>query len=652
VSDYPSLLSPLALGAHRLRNRIVSTPHATGWGAHGLLADDEVTYLVRKAEGGCGLVMAFGSATVDPTTVASYGSVSLWDTRNDGALRAVAAGVRAHGGVSMAQMTHMGRRGDSLESGIALRAPSDRPEGVHREVPVPLETAAIGMIVERFAAAAARLEGLGWDGCEVTSFGGHLIEQFLDPAVNDRTDRYGGSLVNRARFGREVLEAVRAAVSERFLVGFRMAIDQHLHDGLGPAAMTAAALAVAGEGRADVISVSAGTGATPLSTGWFVPPDAVAEGAYNEAAATFRRAVGLPVIVAGRNVEPAMAERAIEAGIDLIGMTRAIIADPDLAARLHAGRRRGRPCTGLNDGCIGRVYLGVGMACSVNPAIREPTLDRLEATAAPGTIVVVGAGVAGLEAARGAALRGHRVIVLERRDWTGGRARLAPRREGRARWHLQVDWLVRSCADAGVDLRLGGEADVATVLALAPMAVVMATGSIARAEAMPPGPVPVLDADVLLEHGLPDGLTGRRALVLDDDGALYAATAAEVLAGEGFAVEVATSHESVHARVDATQRPFAIRRFATLGICERTRVKGVRSDADGVVLRHVYTEREERVDGIDLVVVAGHRRADCALAGALRVAAPALAVHVIGDALAPRALLDAVAEGARIGASI
>jgi len=351
---YPLLLSHFEIRSHRLRNRIVSTPHATGWSHNGLIDRSEVDYHVRKAAGGVGLVMTFGSASVDPSTEASYGSIYLWEERNEPALRALADGVHEQGGVVISQATHMGRRGTSAVSGIPLRAPSDRPEGAHMEVPVPLQTWEIPAIVDRFAHVARRLERCGLDGIEVTSYGGHLIEQFFDPGVNDRTDRYGGSLENRTRFAREVLTAVRAAVSDRFIVGFRMSIDQCLTGGLGPDDMIEIARSVASTGAVDVFSVSGGTGATRLSTGYFVPGDALPEGVFNERATRFRREVGVPTLVAGRNVEPAMAEAALAGGLDLVAMTRAIIADPDLPSKVADGLAP-RPCIGLNDGCIGRL---------------------------------------------------------------------------------------------------------------------------------------------------------------------------------------------------------------------------------------------------------------------------------------------------------
>ena len=633
-----------------LRNRIVSTPHATGWSHDGLIAQSEIDYHVRKAAGGVGLVMTFGSASVDPTTQASYGSIALWDERNEPALRELADGIHRHGAVCISQMTHMGRRGNSLTSGVPLRAPSDLPEGSHLEVPVPLEVDELPAIVRRFAVAARRLEECGWDGAEVTSFGGHLIEQFFDPQVNTRTDAYGGSLENRTRFGREVLEAVRAAVSDDFIVGLRMAGDQYVPGGLGPEDMIEIARSLTSSGAVDLLSVSGGTGATRLSTAYFVPGDELPEGVYNELAARFQHAVGVPVLVAGRNVEPEVAEAGLAAGVDLIAMTRAIIADPDLPLKVAAGERK-RPCISLNEGCIGRLYTGLPMWCSVNPAIREPELAQLTPTADPGRVVVVGGGVAGLEAARGAALRGHHVVVFERRPDLGGRARLAAERRGRERWRLYVDWLRDEAVAAGVEIRLGSSADVTAVLAEQPDAAILATGSRLR-DVAPPSRTPLLDVDALLEHGLPAGAISR-VLVIDDEGGFLAPTAAEALVAAGCTVEIATTHLSVGMLIDPTQQPFVLRRLALDGVVQSPNLAWVPTESSDVVeLRNLYTEEVEHRADVDLVVVAGWRQSDTSLKDALRTEAPELPVTLVGDALAPRTLLDAVAEGTRAGVTI
>lgn len=652
VDRYPLLLSPLELRGRRLRNRIVSTPHATGWSRDGLIDQSEVDYHVRKAAGGVGLVMTFGSASVDPSTEASYGSIALWDERNEPALQALADGVHAEGGLVISQMTHMGRRGTSAVSFIPLRAPSDLPEPVHMEVPVALATEEIPEIIERFAIVARRLEACGWDGAEVTSFGGHLIEQFFDPLVNTRTDRYGGSFENRTRFARDVVSAVRDAVSDTFIVGFRMAADQCMTGGLGPDELIEIAQSIASTGAVDLFSVSGGSGASRLATGYFVPGDALPEGVFNERAQRFRREVGVPTLVAGRNVEPAMAENALAGGVDLVAMTRALIADPDLPSKVAEGRRP-RPCIGLNDGCIGRLYTGKPMYCSVNPAIRDPSLSALGQVESAAKIIVAGGGPAGLEAARAAAMRGHEVVLFERRHELGGRARLAARRSGRDRWLLYIDWLRQEAEAAGAEIRAGVEADVDTVLAEQPDAVIVATGSILRPEARIAGDIPVLDVDELLDSpALPDRETGS-ALVLDDDGHQLAPTAAEVLVAAGFAVEIATTHPAVGDLIDDTQLPFVLQKLARDGVRVTPNVDVVGMSHEGrATLRHLYSEEDEEREGVALLVIAGRRRGVTTLRDELAGAVPDLPVTVVGDALSPRTLLDATGEGARAGATI
>jgi hypothetical protein len=245
------------------------------------------------------------------------------------------------------------------------------------------------------------------------------------------------------------------------------------------------------------------------------------------------------------------------------------------------------------------------------------------------------------------------VVLLERRSVLGGRARLAGLRSGRERWHRYIDWLRDEAKAAGAELRLGVEATAEAVLAERPDAVIVATGSVLRAEARMPGPLPVLDVDELLEGGravLPDPSTGS-ALILDDDGGQLAPSAAEALVAAGFRVDIATTHPAVGDLVDATQLPWVLRRLAADGVRLTPNVTGIASAPGSVTLRHVYTEAAERRDGVALVVVAGRRRALNTLRDELAIVAPGLPVVVVGDALSPRTLLDAVAEGSRAGAS-
>jgi NADPH-dependent 2,4-dienoyl-CoA reductase/sulfur reductase-like enzyme len=259
--------------------------------------------------------------------------------------------------------------------------------------------------------------------------------------------------------------------------------------------------------------------------------------------------------------------------------------------------------------------------------------------------------VAGLEAARAAALRGHEVVLFERRAQVGGRARLAGTRRGRERWARYIDWLQDEAEAAGAELRTDVAATAQAVLAESPDAVILATGSQLRLSAAPPGPVPAIDVDVLLENGVP-AVGSQSALVLDDEGGFLAPTAAERLDAEGFTVEIVTTHPAVGAEIDPTQQPFVFRRLALAGVVMTPHLSGVSSDADGVTLRNIYTERDERREGVGLVVMAGYRRAVVDLRDELTALRPELRLVVAGDAVAPRTLLDAVAEGARAGADV
>jgi 2,4-dienoyl-CoA reductase-like NADH-dependent reductase (Old Yellow Enzyme family) len=605
--------------------------------------------------------MTFGSAAVDPNSAASYGSISLFDERNDDAFRELARRVHGHGALVMTQMTHMGRRGNSLLSGTALKGVSDLPEGVHREVPAVLTTAEIAELVDRFSAAARRMMRLGWDGVEVTSYGGHLIEQFFDPHVNNRTDRYGGSLENRVRFAREIFQSIREATAPDFILGLRMTADQGLPSGgMTVADIEKVAEALTAGGSVDLLSVGNGTGYTDRSTAAFVPGDQMPLNMNGPSGGRLRRRTGVPVLVAGRILDAATAEHALTVdGVDLVAMTRAIIADPDLPRKYLAGTTP-RPCISLNEGCIGRLYAGRPMWCSINPAIRDPGVDvdvdpsttwstDRDRDNSLGRIVVIGGGVAGAEAAFRAARRGAQVTLFERTSHLGGRARVAGKRPGRERWRLYLDWLSGQLQSAGVDVRLDVEATVPEVLALHPDLVIVSTGSTGRTpEWAATAPCPVLDADQVVETPPAPPRPGASALIADEEGGFIAPTAAEALVAAGWAVRIATSLNAVAGLVDPTQIWWVRRRLKQAGV-EFSETVVPDYDGNGWALVDLESEERRSAGDVDLVVIAGPRKSVHTMAGQLTEADPHLEVVPVGDALAPRTLLDAVAEGSRIG---
>lgn len=655
MTDSQLLFSPTEVGGREIKNRIVSTSHAEGLDDGGLLNEQFVRYHARKAAGGAGLIMTFGSASVYEKSSAAYGSVSLWNPENEPFFEDLAERVHKHDALIMSQATHMGRRGNSLASGKPLQAPSAVPEPVHREIPHVLKTEEIKPIVDAFADAATRLERCGWDGVEITSFGGHLIEQFWSPTINQRTDAYGGDLEGRMRFSLEVVEAVAEAVSDRFIVGFRMTGDP-LTDvvGLDQDDMLEIAQRLDSLGRINMFNISGGTGATPFSQAGTVPPDAFARACYNPLAHRMRDHLSVPVLAAGRILDPSLAEEALAAGdCDLVAMTRAIIADPDMPNRAMRGEvSRIRPCIAINEGCIGRVYDGLPIACTVNPSIADDSLSELAPVDHHQRVVVVGGGPAGMEAARVSAERGHEVLLFERNEQLGGQVVPSAAAPDHQHFGLHLAWLENELKRLRVDVRLGFDGSVDDILGAAPNAVILATGArtVVPPEAESVRVQCVTDVDILEGKIVVEQDT--RILVYDAGGQRGGYVANLIAEAGASHVELASPLLTVGEELDMVNEPAMYRRLAKNKVlCTPNQVlAGQREGA--LLLRDMWSDEERAVQDVDLIVFAGHRVAEDKIADSLSATQSELDVHLIGDSVAPRLLRDAIAEGTRAGNTI
>lgn len=651
---YTRLFERLSIRGHRLRNRIVSSAHNPNWDADGVISEKHVRYHVRKARGGAGLVMTFGSASVHREAGAFPDSIRLWDPDNEPALRALARGVHDHGAVVISQASHLGHRGNSLISGRPLQAPSEVPQPVRREIPHVLKVREIRAIVSSFGEAARRLERCGWDGIEITSFGGHLIEQFWSPRVNLRDDAYGGDFEGRMRFSVEVLEEVGKAVSDSFIVAFRLTGDP-LYDviGLDAADMRRIAERLDAIGRIDFFNISGGTGNTLESQAATVPGDMFPRGLYLPLARAMKERLKVPVLSAGRILDLDQAESALEAGdCDLVAMTRAIIADPDLPNKALAGQTATiRPCIAINEGCIGRDYQGLPMLCSVNPAVAWPELDDYAKAEKREKVVVVGGGPAGLEAARVAAERGHSVVLLERSQRLGGQVAAAAQAPERPHLGRHVAWLERELVRLRVDIRRGVEASAETVLGLEPSAVVVATGAENRLPPEAAGIHPRCITDLDLLEGRERVEPAQKVLVYDPEGLNRGGSIANLAAEAGATVELATPLLAVCQDLDPTQQPAMMRRLARNRVLTSPNLLLQPPEAGRLVLRHAWSDAERAVEA-DLLVFVGYRHALSGLEDDLQAARPGLEVRMAGDCLAPRRLHDAVTEGMRAGRAI
>jgi mycofactocin system FadH/OYE family oxidoreductase 2 len=654
TTRFRHLFTPLRVGGLTLKNRIFSSGHAEAMAEDGKVGSRLRAYHEAKARGGAALTIIGGSTSVHPSSPSSaWNMIANHDDAIIPGYRAVAEAVHRHGCLVMNQLTHLGRRAQSdVESWHVLLAPSQIPEQVHREVPHEIEPDQIATLVRAFGDAARRCREGGLDGVELSFAHNHLVDQFWSPLFNRRTDEYGGSLENRMRFGFEVLHEIRRQVGRDWVVGARISGDELTQDGLGAADMAEIARRLAGSGLVDFLSIIGGATHTLVLQALAVPNMASPHGLFVPLAAAIKAAVpAMPVFHAGRIVDPVHADRILADGaIDLVGMTRALIADPDMPRKAREGRLdEVRPCVGANAGCIDRIYQGKPVTCIQNPGTGRETELAEPAPAAPSRrVVVVGAGPAGLEAARMAALRGHRVVLFEREPEVGGQVRIASRAPARAELAGILRFLVRQVEKLAIDCRLRVEASPDSVLAESPEAVIIATGSLPHVPALPglDGKHVVSDWDVLLDRVE----VGERVVVVDDVHTQRGLSTAEYLLDRGRRVEVLSRLFYAGQDVGVTSIAPLYTRLFTKGVTFTPHTDLVAVEGSTVVVANVYTRQAHRIEGVDTVVLSMGSRSTDALYRTLKGKVPTL--HAIGDCVAPRGIHQALLEGTRVARTI
>src|SRR5580765_3026985 len=368
-----SLFSPVQVGRLTLKNRIYSSGHAEAMAEGGRPGERLARYHAAKARGGCALTIFGGSTSVHPSSpAAAWKQIANHDDSVIPGYQALADRVHQHGCLVFTQLTHLGRRAQSdPEAGSVLLAPSQIPERVHREIPHELEAEQIVELVRAFGDAARRCRDGGLDGIELSMAHNHLIDQFWSPLFNTRVDEYGGSVENRMRFGMQVLTEIRRQTGRDFVVGARISGDEHTPGGLTTADLAEIARRLAASGLVDFLSIIGGGAHTYTLQAAVVPNMSFQTGVFVPLARLIKNAVpGMPILHASRIVDPRHAAQIVAGGqVDVVGMTRALIADPDLPHKAREGRLDDiRTCVGANEGCIDRIYQGKPVTCVQNPA--------------------------------------------------------------------------------------------------------------------------------------------------------------------------------------------------------------------------------------------------------------------------------------------
>jgi 2,4-dienoyl-CoA reductase-like NADH-dependent reductase (Old Yellow Enzyme family) len=621
------LFSPLALGPVEIANRIVSTAHQTTLVERHLPTNDFVAYHEARARGGAGLIVLEATAVHPSGLLTSHTLGGYLPELVDG-YRRVAAAVEPHGTRLFAQLLHGGREQIQTAPRSPAPAPSAVPSPRFHTEPRAARPAEIEELIAGYVRCAEIVAEAGLDGIEISGAHRYLIEQFLDPELNRRDDEWGDG----ARFLREVVRGVRGA-APGLCLGVRLSADS------GRAARMAELLA---DEDVDYLHAALGDSSTYLGSGGIVPPAPVPENAAAEPARRF--AGGRPLILTSRIVDPVAADLLIADGsADAVGMTRALITDPDLPAKAREGRLGEiLSCIGCN-ACIAHYHAGTEIRCAVNPRTgRELHLPRPERSERRRCVVVVGAGPAGIAAAVEAGAAGHEVVLLERSQRIGGQIALAGAAPGSSRLaRTFVEMSERRLADAGVDVRLAVEADADAVLGLGPDAVVVAAGARPFRD---PGTalegVEVVNAWDVLGGTVP---SGPRVVVADWGGDPGGLDAAELLAANGHDVTLAVASVAVAEGVHQYRRNLYLQRLYRAGVEIRQHL-GLAGAAGGVVrFRNVFApELVVELEADALVLALGRLPMDTL---APELAAAGLAVEEAGDCLSPRSLEEAVLEG-------
>ncbi|MBL6428312.1 MAG: NADH:flavin oxidoreductase [Maritimibacter sp.] len=598
------LLQPYQLKHLTLKNRLMITSHEPAYPEDGMPKDRYRAYHVERARAGVALTMTAGSASVSRDSPPVFNNILAWKDEVVGWMKALTDECHEHGCAVMIQLTHLGRRTRwDKADWLPVVSPSHEREPSHKAFPKKAEDWDVARIITDYADAAERMQAAGLDGIELQAYG-HLMDQFWSPLTNTLDGPYGGDLDGRLRFTFDTLKAIRDRVGSEFIVGVRYTGDENLPGGLTREDGLEISKRLKDSGMVDFLNVVKGHIDTDAGLTDVIPVQGMRSAPHLDFAGDIRAATQFPTFHAAKIQDVATARHAIASGkLDMVGMTRAHMADPHIVAKIMRGEEdRIRPCVGANY-CLDRIYQGGMALCLHNPSTGREIEQPHEITLAETSrrVVIVGAGPAGLEAARVAALRGHEVIVHEAANDPGGQVRLTAQTPRRAEMMQLIQWRVAECERLGVTFHFNSFADAETVAAHAPDVVIVATGGLPHVEVLREGDDLVASTWDILSG---DVRPGTNVLIYDDAGDYPALQAAEKIAATGAKVEVMTRDRNIVPEVMAMSLTPALRELQARDVTFTVtwRLDAVRRDGNELIADigsdYGGVQRERRVDQV------------------------------------------------------
>ena len=655
--SYRKLFEPLQLRHKTLRNRIVFGAHTANMAEQGLPGARHLGYYLERAKGGAAMIVV-EPVPVHRTAVLTRGNMRHDDDAIIAPLQRITDACHAEGAVMIQQLYHVGQHGDFDNSYQPSWSPSGLPSFHDADGSHAMQESEVEEVIAGFVSSAVRAQQAGFDGVELFGAYNGLIEQFWLPWSNRRTDQWGGSLDNRMRFCAEIIRRTRAAVGDEFIIGINASIDSGVSIALQLDALCDIAQWL--DERRLIDYISCGTGGY-FNFAELMPTFAFADKLGAPYAEALKKVVRYALVQAESHIRtPENADYVVASGqADMVSIVRGQIADPHLANKAKEGRAdEVRGCISCNQMCWGRRSRDYWISCLVNPSAGrefEWGGDRFTPAAQPQTVLVVGGGPAGLEAARVAAERGHRVTLAEAGPKLGGSFRLAGLQPRRSQILELLDWYERQLARLGVDVRLNCPMDAGDVQAFGAQQVVLATGSQPGGTGFQRG-VPQLESmagvdkpnvwsveDIMGKAGQP----GKRIVLVDDSGDWRGGGTAWHLAELGHEVTVVTGWPMVGFWIQRTAGDGKLRsRLAQLGARFCTESAVVAWHGDGATVRNLLDGTEQRI-AADALVLATSNVADTSLAQDLQAAG--VTAEMAGDNVAPRLAVHAIYEGRVLG---